>query len=457
MNLKLSWLNSRKNLIFSSSIDFILFFYLFFFIFKSSISNFSILLILSSLNTLIWMISSYVMGRYSNFDVQAKNIFINQYLKTFLNILFNLLINQVLFRFFWNWDYMNFDSFSNFLNDFLNFYKNIFLFCSFSQSLINIYLSKKSKNKLLWLFLGNEDKSSYFKDLIGTKSNFKFKNFDQVNLLNSNTKVKGIVIDEEEILNKKDIRFLFQLNNKGMKFMKISNWCERYLNRYPSDLIKPSEIIEGNFYNDSLTSRARIKRIFESILSLFILIFASPIILLAAIFIKVEDGGPIFYCQNRNGFEGREFKIIKLRTMIVNAEKYGEQWADKTDKRITKVGKILRKLRIDELPQLIQVLSGEMSLIGPRPERPKIDILLRKHIPNYDLRYSIKPGISGWAQVNCPYGASIEDSKLKLSYDIYYIKNYSILLDFMIFFKTLKLITYGKGSIPSKKKKNSIF
>ncbi len=140
--------------------------------------------------------------------------------------------------------------------------------------------------------------------------------------------------------------------------------------------------------------------------------------------------------------------------MITNAEKYGEQWADKSDNRITKIGKYLRKLRIDELPQLLLVLSGDMSLIGPRPERPKIDKLLRKHIQNYDLRYSIKPGISGWAQVNYPYGASIEDSKLKLSYDIYYIKNFSILLDFMILFKTIKIIMNGKGSIPVKKNNN---
>ena len=143
--------------------------------------------------------------------------------------------------------------------------------------------------------------------------------------------------------------------------------------------------------------------------------------------------------------------------MIINAEQDGEQWADKSDKRITKVGNYLRKFRIDELPQLILVLSGEMSLIGPRPERPKIDFLLRKYIPYYDLRYSIKPGISGWAQVNYPYGASIEDSKFKLSYDIYYIKNFSILLDFMIFFKTLKLIINGKGSIPNKKKNKSLY
>ena len=233
--------------------------------------------------------------------------------------------------------------------------------------------------------------------------------------------------------------------------MKISNWCERYLNKYPSELVKVSEIIEGKFSYNETSFRARLKRIIESILSLIILFITLPLLIISALLIKLEDQGPIFYTQIRNGFEGNQFKIVKLRTMITDAEKYGEQWADKNDKRITKIGLILRKLRIDELPQLFLVLSGEMSLIGPRPERPKMDIMLRKHLPNYDLRYSIKPGISGWAQVNFPYGASIEDASLKLSYDLYYIKNFSILLDFMIFFKTLKLVINGKGATPIQK------
>ena len=289
--------------------------------------------------------------------------------------------------------------------------------------------------------LGN----SFVKNIAST-----MKMNDITNELNSNNNMNE-EIDDEEIIHRKNIQFLFKLNSKGMKFMNSASWCERYLNRYPSELVKTVDIIEGLFSYDEFSIKARIKRIIESIISIFILVFSSPVILLAAIFIKLEDGGPIFYSQIRNGFEGKEFKIIKLRTMIINAEKYGEQWADKNDKRITKIGLILRKLRIDELPQLFLVLSGEMSLIGPRPERPKMDIMLRKHLPNYDLRYSIKPGISGWAQVNFPYGASIEDASLKLSYDLYYIKNFSILLDFMIFFKTLKLVINGKGATPKQK------
>ena len=138
--------------------------------------------------------------------------------------------------------------------------------------------------------------------------------------------------------------------------------------------------------------------------------------------------------------------------MVKDAEKNGIQWSSEKDKRITRIGKIIRSTRVDELPQLLSVIEGKMSLIGPRPERPKIDNLLREHLPNYDLRYSIKPGISGWSQVNYPYGSSIEDSKYKLSYDIYYIKNFSILLDCIIFFKTIRLVLNGKGSTPKKDK-----
>ncbi len=450
MKLRFSWLNSRKSLIIGSFIDFLLFSYFFSSIFISSISSKPTLLNLTLLNSLIWIICSYIIGRYSNFRRAKFSIFLFQFLKTFLIICLSLLINQVLFRLFWNWNYMNFESFSNFLNDFLTFYKNVFLFSGLTQVIINFYLAKKYTSKALWLFLGKEERLNYVRKLIGNKTEFKIQNFEPENLNDKKLNARGIIIDDEQVLEKKNVQDLFKLKKKGIKFIKASNWCEFYLNRIPSDLIKISEIIEGKFYYNEFSFKARVKRIVESIFSLIILFFSLPIILLAGLLIKLEDGGPIFYSQVRNGFEGKEFKIIKLRTMVTDAEKDGEQWAKKSDTRITNVGHFLRKLRIDELPQLILVLSGEMSLIGPRPERPKIDLLLRESITNYDLRYSIKPGISGWAQVNYPYGASIEDSKIKLSYDVYYIKNFSILLDFMIFFKTLKLIINGKGSVPLK-------
>lgn len=456
MKLKFSWLNSRKSLFLSSLVDFFLLFFLFFGIFKNSISNQLILVFLTNLNALFWLISSYIIGRYTNLNIEKVHIFFRTFIKTFLNICFNLFFTQVIFRIFWNWNYMNFESFSNFLNDFLSFYICVFIFSSLAQLFFSFYLSKKLSNESIWYFLGDKNKENDFNKIIGSRTKYKVLNFDKSDF-NNQIKVKGLIIDDEKLFKKKNIKFLFELNNKGMKFMKVSNWCERYLNRYPSELIQVNELIEGIFTYDENSFKARIKRILDSILSLIILFFTFPVILIAALSIKIEDGGPILYTQIRNGFEGKQFKIIKLRTMIINAEKDGIKWADKSDTRITKTGRILRKLRIDELPQLLLVLSGEMSLIGPRPERPKIDDLLKDHIPNYDLRYSIKPGISGWAQVNYPYGASIEDSKLKLSYDIYYIKNFSIFLDFMIFFKTLKLVLNGKGSIPNNKKANGLY
>ena len=447
MKLKFSWLNARKNLFLCSIFDFVLFIYLFFRIFKDSISYQLLFIFLTLFSALIWIISSYIIGRYSNLNVEKAQIILKQFFKTFLNICFNIFFTQVLFRIFWNWNYMNFESFSDFLNDFSSFYIKVFVLSGLSQLLFGIYLSKNFSNKSVWYFLGDKNKEKIFNEIIGSKAKYKVLNFEKADL-SGQIDAKGIIIDDEKLLKKNNIKFLFELNNRGMKLMKVSNWCERYLNRYPSELIQVNEIIEGIFTYDENSFKARIKRILESILSLCILIFTFPLIIIAAFLIKLEDKGPIFYTQIRNGFEGRQFKIIKLRTMIINAEKDGIQWSKKSDNRITKIGKILRKLRIDELPQLLLVLSGEMSLIGPRPERPKFDDLLREHIPNYDLRYSIKPGISGWAQVNFPYGASIEDSKLKLSYDIYYIKNFSIFLDFMIFFKTLKLVLNGKGSTP---------
>ncbi len=448
MKLKFSWLSSRKSLIYSSFIDTGLFAFLFFEIFKNSISNKYTLLILTLLNTFIWTTSSYVIGRYSFLGSKKINIFLQQFIKTFLIVISNLFLTQILFKLFWNWDYMNFESFSGFLNNLFNLYKFIFCLSCFSQILINFYLSKKYINKSIWLFFGTIARQKYLNGIIGSKTKFQILNFDKHFIDKKNLDFKGLIIDDEDLFRNKKIDFLFKLNNRGLKLLKTSNWCERYLNKYPSELIKISEVIEGKFSYSEISFKARIKRIIESIVSLGILIITFPILLISALIIKFEDGGPIFYSQIRNGFQGNQFKIIKLRTMIINAEKDGVQWANSEDIRITKIGVILRKLRIDELPQLLLVLSGEMSLIGPRPERPTIDIMLREHLSNYDLRYAIKPGISGWAQVNYPYGASIEDAKLKLSYDLYYIKNFSILLDFMIFFKTLKLVFNAKGSSP---------
>ena len=454
MKFKFYWFNARKSLFFASFIDFSLYIVFFLNTFNNSISNKSLLIFLLLVNDFIWIISSYITGKYSYKKKERIYFFINPFFKTILNIFINIIFSQLLFGILWNWNDMNFESFSNFLNDFSSFYIKVFFTTALANYFISFHSMKKSSSKSIWLFMGKIERKKYLEEIIGSSSLFDIRSFDQAYLLKPNFNYKGIIIDDDDLVKKKNMQFLYDLNNKGIKFMKISYWCERYLNRYPSELVKSSEIINGEFLYNEISLRARIKRIGESILSLIILIISFPILFLSALLIKLEDGGPIFYSQIRNGFEGKQFRMYKLRTMIINAEKDGIQWAKKSDQRITKIGTILRKLRIDELPQLLLVISGEMSLIGPRPERPKIDNLLREHLSNYDLRYSIKPGISGWAQVNYPYGSSIEDSQYKLSYDIYYIKNFSILLDFIIFLKTIRLVLNGKGSSPIKEKES---
>jgi exopolysaccharide biosynthesis polyprenyl glycosylphosphotransferase len=175
------------------------------------------------------------------------------------------------------------------------------------------------------------------------------------------------------------------------------------------------------------------------------MLLLAPIMLLAAIAIKLDSPGSVFYSQTRTGLNGETFKVYKFRSMYQDAEKRGAQWASEQDPRITRVGRWLRILRIDELPQIWNVLRGDMSLIGPRPERPEFDIKLSEAIPYYNLRYLVKPGITGWAQVMYPYGASIEDAYEKFAYDLYYIKNFSFWLDIAITLKTVRVVLLGKG------------
>ena len=182
MKLKLSWLNSRKSLILSSLFDFFLLIYLFYGIFKNSISNQLILVLLTILNALFWIISSYIIGRYANSNIEKYQIFLKQFFKTSFNIFFNLFFTQVLFRIFWSWNYMNFDSFSNFLNYFSSFYLQVLIFSSLSQFLFSNYLSKKSSRKSIWYFIGDKKRENHLNDIIGSKTKFKILNFDQKDL-----------------------------------------------------------------------------------------------------------------------------------------------------------------------------------------------------------------------------------------------------------------------------------
>lgn len=190
----------------------------------------------------------------------------------------------------------------------------------------------------------------------------------------------------------------------------------------------------------------RLKRLIDIFVSLFILIITSPVLFITALVIKLDSHGSVFFRQERCGIEGELFKMIKFRSMRHDAEKYsGPVWSSKNDPRITNIGKIIRKVRIDEIPQMINVLKGEMSLVGPRPERPYFVEMLSKEIPYYKRRLKVRPGITGWAQVKHKYDETIEDVKIKLRYDLFYIENMSLRMDFKILFRTIFVVLFAKG------------
>jgi len=235
----------------------------------------------------------------------------------------------------------------------------------------------------------------------------------------------------------------------GLRVSSLISWCETYLQRVPPELISPQWRLQAEGFELQPGRLSwRVKRIGDLVVAAALLILSLPLLVLSGVLIWLEDRGPIFYTQERTGIYDCTIRIIKLRTMRVGAEPRQAQWAQRNDPRITRTGKWLRKLRIDELPQLFNVLVGAMSLIGPRPERPEIDQQLEGQIPNYRLRYLAKPGLSGWAQVCFPYGASVADSRMKLSYDIFYLRNANLLLDIFILIKTVRLVLRGAGSEP---------
>jgi exopolysaccharide biosynthesis polyprenyl glycosylphosphotransferase len=190
----------------------------------------------------------------------------------------------------------------------------------------------------------------------------------------------------------------------------------------------------------------KLKRLMDVITSFFILIITLPVIIITAIAIKFESRGPVFFKQERSGMNGTTFRIIKFRSMYEDAEKHtGPVWSSKDDPRVTKIGKIIRRVRIDELPQMVNVLKGTMSIVGPRPERPFFVEKLSQEIPYYKRRLKVRPGITGWAQVKHKYDESVEDVKIKLRYDLFYIENMSLRMDFKIIMRTIFVVLFGQG------------
>jgi len=242
------------------------------------------------------------------------------------------------------------------------------------------------------------------------------------------------------------VRPLLGCKARGVSITEFLSFCERESGRVDLDALQPSWLIFSDGFRMSLMARA-VKRLFDIVVSAAMLVLTLPLLLVTALAIKLEDGGPVVYTQERVGLFGRPFTLYKFRSMRVDAERHSRpQWAQKADSRITRVGSVIRKVRIDELPQLINVLKGDMSFIGPRPERPYFVEQLAVDLPFYGERHAVKPGITGWAQINYPYGASLQDARNKLSYDLYYVKNHTLLLDFIVLIQTVRVILFPEGA-----------
>jgi len=242
------------------------------------------------------------------------------------------------------------------------------------------------------------------------------------------------------------LRELLDCKLQGVRVLDLASHFEQTLGQIRLDSLYAGWLIFGDGFGQGLI-RTVVKRIFDIICASILIALSLPVMIVVAILIALEDGFPLLYRQERVGLNGRLFNVIKFRSMRRDAEKDGKPiWAQAKDNRVTRLGQLIRKLRIDELPQLFSVLKGDMSLVGPRPERPFFVDQLTKEIPFYAVRHSVKPGVTGWAQVRYHYGATVQDSAEKLQYDLYYVKNHSLFLDIVVLFETVGVVLTGKGA-----------
>ncbi len=457
MIFRAPWIISRRRKILATTIDFFIVICFYQINYNIQFNSYPNLLVSYSL-AIFWIIMSYILGRY----MRIKKLDFSSIFNSGLRVLILFLLCNIIYLLI-NWGY----SIGIFLTNEIYFFtetekelSNFFIQSSLKYSIVsfltqyffslityNIYDTPKD-----WIFFGSK---SRFLELQNEnynnskKVNIKRLSYDE-NLKNIEFKnYEGIIVANFRKIKSSNLNTIFNLKLKGQKVISVLSWFEKEFHRIPTKIIRNKYQLLDKFQSIEDNYQIRIKRVGDIIVSLFLLILCSPIFLVVSILIFIEDRGPILYFQNRSGLRNIDFKVIKFRSMKIDAEKDGIQWSQRRDPRITKIGRILRATRIDELPQLFCVIQGSMSLIGPRPERPEIEKDLIKKIPYYEFRNLVRPGISGWAQVNYPYGASVSDTVNKLSFDIYYISNFSLLLDLLILFKTIKVVFTGKGHKPN--------
>lgn len=273
-----------------------------------------------------------------------------------------------------------------------------------------------------------------------------FINYEQLFEISSREGISGIIIAEAEAQSSEALATaLVDCKLQGLEVEEAIDSYEKLSGKVWLEALRPEWLVYTDGFKPS-RYYLQFKRIFDPVCALLLVLLTAPLFVVIAVLVKLDSKGPVLFRQVRVGFHGKTFVLLKFRTMRQDAESItGPVWASKQDSRATRVGKYLRLFRLDELPQAINVLRGEMNLIGPRPERPCFVEMLTEHIPFYGLRHYIKPGITGWAQVLFPYGASVEDSYEKLQYDLYYAKHMSMLFDLQIVLSTVKVVVFGRG------------
>ena len=446
MQLRLPWILSRRRLLAAVILDSFLFAFLYNFLFLSRFGRWPDGSISLLILWAVWVLSSYVLGRYQGVDSFPghASIFhvLQGFVKTVLVVCFS--VAGIVIYLWISKNIIGNLFFSSILIPYLLF---LGFFSLIAQVILGAWVRNKQFGIDKWYFLGSENayrRLVYHLRWSRLPVDLNFLPRDKIKGLTS----VPIVVDQISAENPTTIQYLLDLANSGRTVICRQEWCEVILQRFPPEYLNDADLLRGDFSLPRGTFEFRLKRMGDVLLSSVLLLLSSPILFIFGMLIKIQDGGPIFYSQVRTGLDGIPYTIWKLRTMRVDAERHGPQWVAPIDSRITFIGSVLRQTRIDELPQLWNVFTGRMSLIGPRPERPEFDHEFEQQIPHYSLRHIMRPGLSGWAQVNYPYGASVEDATNKLSYDLYYLRNFSFWLDLLILFKTIRLVFNAQGSSP---------
>jgi len=401
-------------------------------------------LISFSIIFLFWLIVFYLNDLYNlNFLKNTTSFFSN----LFRSLIINLILAVVFFYFLSPQFtpkrilFLNLIIFT-LLFTFWRFIFNQFLVGVGPQENLLIIKSKEETQELIKKIIKLPALGFNLKAVINLEKTNHYNLEDLKNLIKKE-KITTVVLDNPQKY-PEIIITLYQFLSQGVKFFDLASFSEKFISEIPVSVTE-----EIWFLENLRDLEKRFYEIFKRFLDIFLALILGLISLifypLIILTIKLFSPGPIFYRQKRVGRLGKEFTIIKFRTMIPGAEKNGPKWAEENDERVTKIGRFLRNTRLDELPQLFNILKGEMSFVGPRPERPEFVKDLTKKIPHYHLRHLIRPGLTGWAQINYPYGASVKDALKKLQYDLFYLKNRSFILDLKIILKTINLILQARG------------